>query len=417
MSTTIFFSWQFDRPTSVCRNFIEGALDIAAKNVLRDFELQKALRDGLEIDKDTKKVPGSPKIFETILQKIEKATVFVPDFTFVAKRPNGDPTPNPNVLIEYGYARKCKEFCQLMPVMNTAYGEPNRKTMPFDLIEHRNPIKYNLSEDADEETRRKVRAELVREFEYAFRTLFDSDEYKQLTPEPEGVAYREPKDGRARFREKGKPIGISRDQMAVLIGGDGVPMHLSDAPAMWLRVMPETPVEKRLKITDIRNRVQGLIVLPFIEGATGAVPVRDEDGLGYCKIFDQKDASFVIYLFTDGEIWSIDTWHLSYMPKMIILNEKKYTNSLAQCAQFLHDQLGISGPYRWVAGIENTKGRYFTPPDEIVGRKFGPCGSESIEESGKFAIGDNPTDSLDPFFEELYDQCNVKRLPLPQPVK
>src|ERR1035437_7347562 len=127
MSATVFFSWQSDRPTTEGRNFIERALEIAVRSISQDIELQPALRDGLEVDKDTKNVPGSPKIFETILQKIELATVFVPDFTFVAKRPNGDPTPNPNVLIEYGYARKCKQFCQLMPVMNTAYGEPNRK--------------------------------------------------------------------------------------------------------------------------------------------------------------------------------------------------------------------------------------------------------------------------------------------------
>jgi hypothetical protein len=413
MATTIFFSWQSDRPTSECRNFVERALDIAAKNVLKDFKLESALRDGLEIDKDTRKVPGSPKIFETILQKIEKATVFVPDFTFVAERPNGDPTPNPNVLIEYGYARKCKEFCQLMPVMNVAYGEPNRKTMPFDLIEHRNPIKYNLPASADEETRRKVREELAKEFESALRTFFESDDYRQLTARPEGVSYREPKDGRARFREEGKPIGISRDYaMAGLTGGDEVSIYLNDAPAMWLRVMPETPIEKPFRIVDIGSRVRGLITLPFMEGYGDLLQVRDEDGLGYCRVRDQKYALFVTYVFTDGEIWSIDAWHLRCMPKLIPLDGKKYADSLAQCAQFLNDHLNVSGPCRWVAGIENAKGRYLTPPDKIVDRTSGPCGSELIEENGKFAIGDNPADSLEPFFEKLYDQCNIKR-PLP----
>jgi hypothetical protein len=95
MSTTIFFSWQFDRPTSVCRNFIERALDIAAKNVLRDFELQKALRDGLEIDKDTKKVPGSPKIFETNCRKSRRQRYSYPTSPSSPNGPMEIPRPIP----------------------------------------------------------------------------------------------------------------------------------------------------------------------------------------------------------------------------------------------------------------------------------------------------------------------------------
>jgi hypothetical protein len=57
------------------------------------------VRDGIEVDSDTKKTPGSPRIFQTILNKIQKATLFVPDLTFIALRPNNHPVPNPNVLI------------------------------------------------------------------------------------------------------------------------------------------------------------------------------------------------------------------------------------------------------------------------------------------------------------------------------
>src|SRR5208337_1938280 len=114
-------------------------------------------------------------LFETILERIERATVFVPDFTFVATRPNGQPTPNPNVLIEYGYALKCMSNRQFMPVMNTEYGEPKRENMPFDLIEHRNPITYNLPKGADERTRGAELARLAKVFESALRTFFESD--------------------------------------------------------------------------------------------------------------------------------------------------------------------------------------------------------------------------------------------------
>jgi hypothetical protein len=47
-------------------------------------------------------VAGQPPIVETILRKTDEAAVFVADMTFTAKRVDGRPSPNPNVLIEYG---------------------------------------------------------------------------------------------------------------------------------------------------------------------------------------------------------------------------------------------------------------------------------------------------------------------------
>jgi hypothetical protein len=64
----------------------------------RPATLEEALRDGLKLDKDTKNVPGSPPIFATILEKIDKAAVFIPDLTSVAKRENGELVPNPNLV-------------------------------------------------------------------------------------------------------------------------------------------------------------------------------------------------------------------------------------------------------------------------------------------------------------------------------
>jgi len=104
-TATVFFSWQLDRPSSDCRNFIEKALESAVRNISRDIAIDEPPRD-IQVDKDMKNVAGSPPIFNTILEKIERAAVFIPDLTFVGTRANGDPTPNPNALIEYGYALK-----------------------------------------------------------------------------------------------------------------------------------------------------------------------------------------------------------------------------------------------------------------------------------------------------------------------
>ena len=99
---TIFYSWQSDRPTSVCHNFIERALQSAIDRLRADLEIEPSLREDLELDKDTKNAPGSPAIFDTIMAKITSASIFVPDLTFVGQRDNQRPVSNPNVLIEYG---------------------------------------------------------------------------------------------------------------------------------------------------------------------------------------------------------------------------------------------------------------------------------------------------------------------------
>src|SRR5271170_2987633 len=118
---TVFFSWQSDRGGKD-RNFIERALEIATLRISQDLEVDEDPRDRVELDRDTQGVPGSPQIFDTIRKKIEAAAAFVADLTFVSTRPNGDPSPNPKVLIEYGYALKALTTNRIIGVMNATFG-------------------------------------------------------------------------------------------------------------------------------------------------------------------------------------------------------------------------------------------------------------------------------------------------------
>ena len=142
---TVVYSWQSDRPGAVCRNFIERALQSAIDRLRADVEIEPSLRKDLELDKDTKNVPGSPAIFDTILLKIEAARVAVSDLTFVGRREDGRPIPNPNVLIEYGYALKKPGATRIFAVMNEAYGEASNQSLPFNLAHVRFPIRYSLA--------------------------------------------------------------------------------------------------------------------------------------------------------------------------------------------------------------------------------------------------------------------------------
>ncbi|WP_158790005.1 hypothetical protein [Granulicella sp. L60] len=151
---------------------------IAAGRLKSDIDVEDAVRENLEVDRDTRNVPGSPPIFETIMAKIASASVFVPDLTFVGKRDNQKPVSNPNVLIEYGLALHKPGHLQIIAVMNDVFGKPTEEDMPFNLRHRRFPITYSLPEGATEEERKTAQKLLVDKLEFALRAIFDSPDYK-----------------------------------------------------------------------------------------------------------------------------------------------------------------------------------------------------------------------------------------------
>src|ERR1700730_5862250 len=131
MAHTIFFSWQSDTPNACGRTFIEDALNDALESLAADATLEPAIREeGLSIDRDTRGVSGTPPIVDTIFKKIDRAAGFLADMTFVATRLDGKgKSPNPNVLVEYGWALRSLSHGRILVVMNTAYGEPSDESL------------------------------------------------------------------------------------------------------------------------------------------------------------------------------------------------------------------------------------------------------------------------------------------------
>ena len=127
-------------PNSTNRGFIEKALQSAAKNI-KDDDL---ITVEPVVDRDTLGIPGSPDIAQTILEKIDQSQLFVCDISFINQHQNSRPSPNPNVLLELGYAVKSLSARRVIMVMNTAYGLPD--LLPFDLRLKR-VIPYSLPED------------------------------------------------------------------------------------------------------------------------------------------------------------------------------------------------------------------------------------------------------------------------------
>ena len=144
----LFYSWQMDQPSKLCRDFIGRALELA-----RDHLVTEGI--ALEIDSDTKDVPGTPPITETILAKIRGCDLFLADMTFVAAA--GDKLiPNPNVMGEYGYALRDKGSGRILLAMNSAFGPPEK--LPFDLHHLRHPAQFKVDQSTSDGVRRDARA-------------------------------------------------------------------------------------------------------------------------------------------------------------------------------------------------------------------------------------------------------------------
>jgi len=141
----IFYSWQSDLLNKTNRSFIEEALEKAAKAIRDDDSIQVEP----VIDRDTVGVAGSPEISKTIFSKIDQAQVFVCDISIINHGADTRLTPNPNVLIELGYALRALGENRIIMVLNDVYGMP--EVLPFDL-RMRRVTRYHKPEEVDSHT-------------------------------------------------------------------------------------------------------------------------------------------------------------------------------------------------------------------------------------------------------------------------
>jgi hypothetical protein len=127
----IFYSWQSDLPDQVNAQLIRSVLGEVASELTEDDDIEvKAI-----CDEATRNTPGSPKIVDTIFEKILQSTAFVCDLSKVheATPPDGEVRKfcNPNVAIELGFAIRELGWNRIILVFNEAYGKLPHD-LPFD---------------------------------------------------------------------------------------------------------------------------------------------------------------------------------------------------------------------------------------------------------------------------------------------
>jgi hypothetical protein len=161
---TVFYAWQSDHPGGHCRYLVAEALEAAAKAISDD----PSIPFRIEIDQDTKGVPGLCDIPATILAKIQKSDALVGDLTYIAHTTVDPPRScsNPNVLFEVGFAFHAISPERLILVMNEHYGPTTNQI--FDLDHRRHPIGFKFPDD---QSRSVTVNQLAKNLENALRPI------------------------------------------------------------------------------------------------------------------------------------------------------------------------------------------------------------------------------------------------------
>lgn len=149
MRRTVFYSWQSDLPNSTNRSFIESCL----KLVISKVGQKEPLSVELAIDRDTKDTPGTPEIVDTIFKKIDDCCLFIADISIINKTSESRKCPNPNVLVELGYAAKSIGWERIICIYNKDFG--SFEDLPFDLRQRR-PLAYSLEDNTKDKVRNNI---------------------------------------------------------------------------------------------------------------------------------------------------------------------------------------------------------------------------------------------------------------------
>ena len=283
---TVFYSWQADLPGRATRSFIEECLQRAAKAIRADDSLNIDVR----VDRDTADVGGSPAIAETILKKIAAAEIFVPDVSIVARTAANKGCPNPNVLLELGYAVSVLGWDRIIMVMNTAFGPVT--DLPFDLRGRR--VMHYLVEPAagapKAEERRKLEAQLAE----ALAAILEPRQAR---------ADADRRQGRDELIKHARRI--SEERLAMIGAGQGSAANLSSEKLICLHVVPANAMFNETVLAVNELNTDQTFLPPF--GSTAYKTDFNGDGLVRTSLGPNGKTESYLQVFRNGTLESVNS--------------------------------------------------------------------------------------------------------------
>lgn len=175
---TVFYSWQSDLP--------KETNSVALRHVLRDAanQIENELEDlKIDIDEATRDTPGAPNIPQMIFSKIEACDIFVCDLTTINATTNDErKVPNPNVLIELGFAIANVGWDRIIMLFNKIHGN-FPIDLPFDIDKHR-ATPFSITDKKDNSGKSQIASVLKDAIKLIIeKEPLKPDELRKTTPE------------------------------------------------------------------------------------------------------------------------------------------------------------------------------------------------------------------------------------------
>jgi hypothetical protein len=407
----VFYAWQSDTLQRFNRHLIRFALNLAAQNISDDPVAGVRVR----VDADTEGVLGHVPITETILKKIAACDVFVPDLTFVAVNEAGDLVPNPNVMLEYGYALRAKSYSVMIPVMNTAYGPAEK--LPFDMGHLRHPLQYDLPTTARNVERRAVREKLTEEFERILRLMVIEAPSQQMTPFPEATSVHTP----AFFFPRGAAIAT--------FGFPGEQEYQFEGDrAIYLRLFPKyADGQPRPGRANIKLLLQSRRIVSPMSSAIGGIASANDYGWVVIDPASNSLTQGITQVFPTGELWGVNSKVFTVMtmgrntasPEApgaaigIISAEKLCARALENYVEAATSEMKLRPPFIVELGAVGLKDVFMGAPhpEFSSGHYYGPIREKSLVR--RYELFDTQQvalfNVLRQFFDEFYDLAECIR--------
>lgn len=396
MDKTVFWSWQSDRSERETRHLIREAIVIALKQLSEDPDIQERL----EIDHDTRGLPGTPDIIASILEKIEAASVFIADITPIAISDMGKHVANPNVLIELGYAKKALGTARVITVWNTAFTDSQPEDLPFDLRGRRGPIHYSLAPDASREQLSEARKSLARGLCDRISVCLDN----LPQPETRALPWQGTVDGDPSLWVKpGVQIKVNEP------GGSGV-KTFTDGGRWYLRLLP-TSFDSSVLDTGVRGPV--VEIGGYSCGRTRG-GLLTYSGSVRANVSPELEAASIWFQET-GEIWAFQTGiGGDFRGRPVFYGDhipEKWAELLDSGLTKLVES-GAKAPYYVRLGVTGLDGLYWDLGPTLGGAP--PTALENKMESEFVTNGNSSSDWVEGLSHAWTDLRRVFAMPPPQ---
>lgn len=347
----VFWSWQNDYLPKTCRTFIRETLLTAIARLGEELGVDDA--DRPELDHDTKGERGMVDIAATILAKISRSAVFVADLTPVGQSEAGKWLPNPNVMIELGWAMQKPGWERVIGVLNTASGA-EIEDLPFD-IRQRRILTYVLAENADKATRASVQNKLVAELKGALQVNLNEHSEQVASETPIAGVSASPKNPSI-WASAGPTLSHNDAFGRVRKQEIAVP----DVPRAYLRVIPSGWKKHPPSISEIARSARDGVVEASSDSAVSGDFGATEEGYvrywitGKTETGQPSSVNMTMFFEHTGEFWSLQGSIIAPLDGMSVLRDQPmlghWSSTLRQAMSFM-DHYGANGVRRVEAGL------------------------------------------------------------------